>query len=109
MKIVPETDGREQLAVSLDEILRVGARQMLAAALEAEVHLYVDAAYGERDDNVHALVVRNGRARTRQVTTGAGAIEVAAPRVNDCRIDEAGERCGSASGTGATARAVGSW
>ena len=38
-------------------------------------------------------MVRNGRARARTVVTGAGAIEVTAPRVNDRRLDEvAGER-----------------
>ena len=30
----------------------------------------------ERDEDGHALVVGNGTARPRQVTTGAGAIEV---------------------------------
>ena len=39
-------------------------------------------------------MVGNGRARPRVVVTGAGPIEVEAPRVNDKRIDEAtGERC----------------
>jgi hypothetical protein len=39
-----------------------------------------------------ALVVRNGLARSRKVTTGAGTMEVRAPRVNDRRVTEAGER-----------------
>ena len=38
-------------------------------------------------------MVRNGHARPRQVTTAAGAVEVAAPRVNDKRTDPVtGER-----------------
>ena len=38
-------------------------------------------------------MVRNGHAEPRQVLTSAGAVEVAAPRVNDKRVDEAtGER-----------------
>ena len=35
-----------------------GARQMLAAALQAEVAAYVDAHAGEVDDQVRRLVVR---------------------------------------------------
>jgi putative transposase len=68
------------------------ARRMLAEALEAEVEAYVEAARGERDERGHALVVRNGHARKRKVLLGAGAIEVRAPRVNDKRLDEGGQR-----------------
>ena len=77
----------------LDQIVREGARTMLAAALEAEVAAYVDARSGERDADGHRLVVRNGHHEPRQVSTAAGAVPVPAPRVNDKRIDEAsGER-----------------
>ena len=66
---------------------------MLAAALEDEVAAYVAAFAGERDEQGRRLVVRNGHARARQVTTAAGAVEVRAPRVDDRRVDEAtGER-----------------
>jgi len=93
LRIVPEENGREELALTLDEICRQGARKMLGAALLAEADAYVEAAIGERDERGHALVTRNGKARTRQVVTSAGAIEVSAPRVNDRRVDEAtGER-----------------
>ena len=77
----------------IDEIVREGARRMLAAALEAEVAAYIAAHAGEVDEHGHRLVVRNGRARSRQVLTSAGAVEVVAPRVNDKRVDEdSGER-----------------
>jgi putative transposase len=76
----------------IDEIVRDGARRMLAAALEAEVAAYVAAHAGERDGDGRRLVVRNGHARARQVLTSAGAVPVAAPRVNDKRVDETGER-----------------
>jgi transposase-like protein len=77
----------------LDAIAREGARRLLAAALEAEVAEALEAARGERDDNGHALVVRNGHAREREVVTVAGAVAVSAPRVNDRRVDEeTGER-----------------
>jgi putative transposase len=44
----------------LGEIVRDGARQMLAAALQAEVSAYIDAFRDELDENGHRLVVRNG-------------------------------------------------
>jgi transposase-like protein len=77
----------------IDEIVRDGARRMLAAALEAEVAAYIAAHADQLDADGRRLVVRNGRARPRQVLTSAGAVEVAAPRVNDKRVDEqTGER-----------------
>ena len=71
----------------LDEIVRDGARQMLAAALQAEVAAYIDAHAGEVDENGRRLVVRNGYHRERDVLTAAGAVTVTAPRVNDKRVD----------------------
>jgi len=77
----------------LDEIVREGARRMLAAALEAEVAAYVAEHTDQLDEHGRRLVVRNGRRQPRQVLTSSGAIEVVAPRVNDKRSDEAtGER-----------------
>src|SRR2546429_92620 len=66
---------------------------MLATALEAEVDAYVDAYAEQVDERGHRLVVRNGRARPRQITTPAGALPIAAPRVRDQRTDpQTGER-----------------
>ncbi|MFD7767618.1 IS256 family transposase [Streptomyces sp. NPDC059787] len=77
----------------IDEIVREGARRMLAAALEAEVNAYIAELAEQRDDKGHRLVVRNGYHQPRKVTTAAGVVEVKAPRVNDKRVDEAtGER-----------------
>ena len=73
----------------LDSIVRDGARQMLAAALQAEVAAYVEAHVDQVDENGHRLVVRNGHHTAREVTTAAGAVPVRAPRVNDKRTDEA--------------------
>src|SRR5215204_5516753 len=82
-----------ELCLDLDQIVREGARRMLAAALEAEVDDYLAASAGERDEQGRRLVVRNGHARQREVTTVAGAVAVRAPRVNDRRIDpQTGQR-----------------
>jgi hypothetical protein len=57
----------------LDEIVCDGARQMLAAALKAEVAGYVEQFADRLDENDHRLVVRNGYHQTREVLTAAGA------------------------------------
>ena len=93
MERIHQREGdREELLLDLDEIARTGARKMLAQALEAEVQDYLQAAKGERDGHGHALVVRNGYATEREVLCGAGAVEVRAPRVNDRRVDDDGQR-----------------
>jgi putative transposase len=77
----------------LDEIVRDGARQMLAAALAAEVAAYVDQFSDQVDEHGRRLVVRNGHHHQRDVLTAAGAVSVRAPRVNDRRVDpDTGER-----------------
>ena len=87
------SEANETGASLLDEIVRDGARQMLAAALQAEVAAYVEAHRGEVDGDGHRLVVRNGHHAAREVTTAAGAVPVRQPRVNDKRVDEvSGER-----------------
>jgi hypothetical protein len=65
----------------LDELVREGARQMLATALQAEVAAYIDAHADQVDQDGHRLVVRNSYHEPRQVTTVAGVVPVRAPRV----------------------------
>jgi transposase-like protein len=77
----------------IDEIVREGARRMLAEALQAEVDAYIVRFAAERDELGRRLVVRNGSHQPREVLTSAGAVEVVAPRVNDRRVDpQTGER-----------------
>jgi putative transposase len=94
LKVVQDPDEPNSVGGSLlDEIVRDGARQMLAAALQAEVAAYVDAHRGEVDDRGRRLVVRNGHHAPREVTTAAGAVQVRQPRINDKQTDEVtGER-----------------
>lgn len=72
---------------TLDALCLEGARQMLHRALEVEVAEYLERHCDARDEKGHALVTRNGKARSRQVTTGAGTMTVEAPRVRDRRAD----------------------
>ncbi|GAB2804825.1 hypothetical protein GCM10027073_41900 [Streptomyces chlorus] len=90
---VVNEDGTPQSGSLIDEIVREGARRMLAAALEAEVDQYIAELAAEKDERGRRLVVRNGHHRPRAVTTAAGSVEVTVPRVNDKRVDEeTGER-----------------
>jgi putative transposase len=97
LKVVHDADASNENGAAggslLDEIVRDGARAMLAAALQAEVAAYIDAHLGEVDERGHRLVLRNGFHQPREVLTAGGAVPVRAPRVNDKRIDaETGER-----------------
>jgi putative transposase len=90
------TDAQQALQLQpqdvLNEILRQGARTMLAAAVENEVGEYVAAHRDQRDDQGQRLVVRNGHLPQRSIQTGLGPIEVRQARVNDRRSDGEGNR-----------------
>ncbi|MFJ9381895.1 IS256 family transposase [Streptomyces sp. NPDC101455] len=93
MLSVVNADGSTGSGSLIDEIVREGARRMLAAALEAEVNQYIAELAAATDEAGHRLVVRNGHHRPRTVAAAAGPVEVTAPRVNDKRVDAAtGER-----------------
>ena len=86
-------EGGKDSSSLIDEIVREGARRMLAEALQAEVDAYIAAYAAERDEGGRRLVVRNGYHQPREVLTSAGAVVVTVPRVNDKRIDpDTGER-----------------
>jgi putative transposase len=74
-----------EVRLSLDELAREGARRMIAEALELEVEEYVSRLRQLRDEQGHALVVRNGSGKERTIQLGVGAVSVKAPRVNDRR------------------------
>lgn len=70
--------------MTVDELARAGAKRIIKEAIILEVAEYI-ALNQERDENGHALVVRNGYSKPRKITMGSGTIEIAAPRVNDRR------------------------
>jgi transposase-like protein len=67
----------------LDEIIRMGAQQMLQTAIEAEVGEFLLQHSDRRDEDGRRLVVRNGYLPSRELLTGAGRLEVNQPRVRD--------------------------
>ena len=77
---------------AIDDILRDGARRALQAAIEREVEEYIERNSGYLNADGHRLVVRNGHHPARKIQSGSGSVEVCQPRVNDKRVDEAGNR-----------------
>jgi transposase-like protein len=94
--VVPEPAGDEDRTGSvplgesssvIDDIVREGARRLLAEAFASEVEECIVRFADERDERGQRLVVRNGYHEPREVLTSAGAVEVVVPRVNDRRVD----------------------
>jgi transposase-like protein len=81
IRILPLPEGQDVLT----EILREGARKMLAQAVEAEVAAWIDAHAHLTDDAGRRQVVRNGHLPERTIQTGIGGVEVKQPRVRDRR------------------------
>ena len=87
LSVIADDAAQGELRLELDELFREGARRMLAAALEAEVDAYLATHAAERDGRGRRLVVRNGHAPARTITSGVGQVEVVRPRVDDRRVD----------------------
>ena len=75
----------------LTDILRAGARQLLAQAIEAEVEGHIAAHSDLTDAHGRRRVVRHGYLPEREIQTGIGAVRVKAPRVRDRDPQAAGE------------------
>jgi putative transposase len=67
----------------LTEILRQGARSLLAQALEVEIETVLNQHKELKDQRGHQRVVRNGYMPERQIQTGIGPVSVEAPRIRD--------------------------
>ena len=67
----------------LTEVLRNGARILLAQAVEAEVADFLDKHTQLKTADDHQRVVRHGHLPEREVMTGIGAVGVRQPRVRD--------------------------
>jgi transposase-like protein len=76
---------------AIDQLVFQGARDMLQAALEAEIDAFLESHRSVRDGRGNRGVVRNGHLPERKILTGAGSLEIRQPRARDKR-DEADER-----------------
>jgi putative transposase len=74
----------------LTEILRKGAVDLLATAVEAEVAAWIDSHAHIVEEHGRRQVVRNGFMPERQIVTGIGPVKVKQPRVHDRRRPEEG-------------------
>jgi hypothetical protein len=66
LRVVTDAQAHDELRLDLDQLLREGARRMLAGRVGAEVDAYLAAHAAERDEGGRRLVVRNGHARQRE-------------------------------------------
>src|SRR3954465_8503237 len=81
IRIVPLAPSQDVLT----DLLRDGARRLLAQAVEAEVAAWIDDPDRLKADQGRRQVVRNGPLPERAIQTGIGAVEVEQPRVRDRR------------------------
>jgi transposase-like protein len=72
----------------ITDILRNGARQLLAQALEAEIELFIRQFAEMRDGQGRQRIVRNGYRAQRDIQSGIGPVPVRAPRVRDREPDQ---------------------
>jgi len=74
---------KELVKLELDDLVRKGAQDLLAKALEVEVDLFLEKYQYILDDAGNRRVIKNGHHQSRKVFTGAGPIEIRVPRVDD--------------------------
>ena len=91
VRLVPLTEAQDVLT----DVLRRGAQQLLAQAVEAEVADWIDRRQDCRDSDGLRQVVRNGHLPQRTLTTGLGPVAVQQPRVHDRRPAERREKFSS--------------
>jgi transposase-like protein len=75
----------------LTEVLRNGARALLAQAVEAELSAWLESHADKRTEDGRRRVVRHGHLPEREIMTGIGPVAVRGPRVRD-RVGKAAER-----------------
>lgn len=76
----------------ITEILRNGARELLAEALEAEIKGFLSQYADLKDDHGRMRVTRNGCLPEREIQTGIGPVPVKAPRIRDRQPEDESDR-----------------
>ena len=72
----------------LEQLLKQGAQQLLASAIEAELAELLEQYSQDRLDDGRLRVVRNGYQPERMLQTGLGDIPVKVPKVRDRKETE---------------------
>ena len=68
---------------SLTELLRAGAKKLIAEAVEAELQEFLAQFADYRTQAGHRQVIRNGYLPEREIQTGIGSVKVKVPKVRD--------------------------
>ncbi|MGY3134010.1 transposase-like protein [Bradyrhizobium sp. USDA 4501] len=76
----------------LTDILRAGARQLLAQAIKVEVETFLATVKDLKLADGRARVVRHGYGPARRIQTGVGPVEVARAKIRDRGTSSDGER-----------------
>jgi transposase-like protein len=87
-EVSPAETAGTQARDAIDDVLRQGARAMLAEAVQSEVDAYIEKYGNLRDCEGHRLVVRNGYQPERTLLTGLGPIAVRQPRIDGRKVRE---------------------
>ena len=82
-KIIALKNPEENSVDPLTELLRTGARKLIADAVEAELQALLRQYADFKDDQGRQLVVRNGYLPTREIQTGIGLVTVKVPKIRD--------------------------
>jgi putative transposase len=72
----------------ITDILRSGARKLLAEALEVEIGIFLSQYDELKDVHGRKRILRNGYLPEREIQTGIGPVPVKVPRVRDRQPDE---------------------
>jgi putative transposase len=76
-------ESSESFTDALTELVRNGARKIIAQAIEAELAEFLEQYQDLKDEQGRKAVVRNGYLPQRTVLTGIGEVEVEVPKVRD--------------------------
>lgn len=88
--VIKFTKPSEFTADPLTDVLRKGARDLLAAAVQSEVSEFISAHEHLLDETGRQRLVRHGFLPEREVMTGIGKVAVQVPRVRDrAKVDDA--------------------
>lgn len=90
IKELPVINPAENLLkdMSLDAVLKEGARKLLQAAIETEIDEHLGKYKSLRDAEGKQVVTRNGHMPEREIQTGVGPVPVRRPRVDDRALPE---------------------
>ena len=90
--IVPFNIPSEFSADPLTEVIQAGAKELLRAAIQAEVSVFIAEHAHLTDEEGRKRLVRHGFLPEREMLTGIGAVSVQVPRVRDRGRNEDGSK-----------------